>query len=207
MKIYDISVELYNKMLKWPSDPEIKFEAFSSIKNGGKANVTNIKCGSHSGTHIDAPYHFILKGKGIDKIKLDSLIGDAWVREIHSDKIKLSDIQNVDYKKYKRILFKTKNSRLLKNNKFYPNYVYLDYPAAEFLVKQKIKLVGIDYLSIERYKSKDHKVHQILLKNNVVIIETLDLSKVKEGEYFLLALPIKIRGGDGAPARVVLIKK
>ncbi len=206
MKIYDLSVYIHSKMLKWPTDPEIDIVSFSSIKNGDKANLSFLKFGSHTGTHIDAPYHFNLQGKTVDKLNLYDLIGEVLVVEVNSNKITTKEIKNIDFNKYKRIIFKTKNSKLIKCRKFNPEYVYLDYSAAKLLIKNKIRVVGIDYLSIEKFDSKEHKIHKLLTENNVIIIETLDLNKVIAGEYFLVALPIKIRNCDAAPARVVLIK-
>jgi len=205
MKIYDLSVNIYSNMLKWPSDPEIEIRPFLSIKNGAPANLSILNMGSHTGTHIDAPYHFNLNGKTVDKLSLYDLIGEAIVVEIKSDVISVNELKNIDLKKYKRILFKTKNS-MFQTNKFNPDYTYLDFPAAKELLKNNVKLVGIDYLSIEKFDSKTHNVHKILTQNNIIILETLNLSKINPGEYFLVALPLKIKNCDGAPARVVLIK-
>lgn len=206
MKIYDVSLEISNSTIKWPSDPEIEIKDFISIKNGAPANLLTLKFGSHTATHIDAPYHFFKNGNTVDKLKPELFIGKCFVMEIKGDSIKIEDLKNFDFKKYNRILFKTKNSKLLTKKFFSKNYVYLDYDAAKFLVKKNVKLVGIDYLSIEEFNSQEHKVHRLLLKKNIVIIEGLNLSKVKSGEYYIIALPLKIKDGDGSPCRVILLK-
>lgn len=205
-KIIDISIELSENLVKWPGDPAIKFSSHKSIEYGDKANVLKICSGSHAGTHIDAPYHFLKNGNTIDKMKLESLIGPCFIKEINGTAIKKSDLKNIKKNKYKRILFKTKNSkrRLLFKKKFTPDYVYLSLPAAYECIKKGIKVIGIDYLSIEKYKG-DGSVHNLLLKNKIIIIEGLDLRRVKEKEYYLIALPLKIKKGDGAPSRVVLM--
>ncbi|MBN1899525.1 MAG: cyclase family protein [Spirochaetes bacterium] len=205
-KIHDISLSIYPGMLKWPDDPPIQFSSFASMARGDKVNLNLLIMGSHTGTHIDAPFHFQKKGKKIDTIPLDILVGQALVVQVSSGCISLKDVKNIDYNQYKRILFKTKNSRFLKKKKFRTDYVYLDYPAACFLVKKGVKVIGIDYLSIEKYGSADHKVHKILTRNNVIIIEGLDLSRIKPKDYLLMALPLKIKKGDGSPCRVALIE-
>jgi len=206
MKIYDLTITINNETLKWPSDPDIEIKKFLSIKNGDKVNLSILKLGSHTGTHIDAPFHFLKNGKSIDKIDIKNLIGKCFVKFVNSDVITIEEIKDIDYKNYDKILFKTKNSKYLKKVKFFKNYVYLSKEAAGFLVKKKVKLIGIDYLSIEGFGSVDNYVHKILLKNEVIIIEGLDMSKVGEGEYFLISLPLKLGGLDGSPARVILIK-
>lgn len=142
----------------------------------------------------------------MDTLSLYDLVGEALVVQVNADKIFAEALQDIDFKKYKRILFKTKNSALLKSETFNPEYVALDYSAAELLVKNGIWVVGIDYLSIEAFDTEEHPVHKVLTDNDVIIIETLDLSNVEPGEYFMVALPMKLKGCDGAPARVVLIK-
>lgn len=206
MKIYDLSVNIYSNMLKWPSDPEIKINPVLSIENGASVNLSIFNMGSHTGTHIDAPYHFNPDGKTVDKLSLYDLIGEALVVEIKSDIISVNELKNIDLNRYKRILFKTKNSSYLRRKEFCTKYTYLDYRAAKKLVRYNVKLVGIDYLSIEKFDSRTHNVHKILTRNNIIILETLKLSKIKPGKYFLVALPLKIKNCDAAPARVVLIK-
>ncbi len=209
MKIYDLSVNINSNMLKWPSDPKIKVDKVSSIENGDIANVSSLSMGSHTGTHIDAPYHFNINGKKVDEIDLNDLIGTVLVVEVYNKKsIDYDDIKELELDKYKRIIFKTDNTinGLMRKEEFDERYVSLDISAAEFLVQHNVKVVGIDYLSIESYTAKVPEVHRLLTKNNVIIIEGLNLSEVDSGEYLLIAMPIKIKGCDGAPSRIALIK-
>ena len=163
-------------------------------------------CSSHTGTHIDAPYHFTPNGKTIDQLNLQDLVGDALVVQINADTITAEALQDINFTNYTRILFKTQNSELLQSEEFHTDYVSLDHSAAEFLVRNNVRVVGIDYLSIEAFETEEHSVHTILTGNDVIIIESLDLVAVKPGAYFMVALPLKLRGCDGAPARVVLIE-
>ena len=139
-------------------------------------------------------------------MSLYDLIGEALVVQIDADAITADELRDVDFKTYKRILFKTRNSELLKSEEFSREYVALDYSAAELLVKNGVRVVGIDYLSIEELDTETHSVHKILTENGVIIIETLDLSNVEPGAYFMVALPLKLKNSDGAPARVVLVE-
>ncbi len=207
-KIYDLSINIKNNMIKWPSDPEISIKDLYSIKKGDNLNFKEVNFGVHTGTHIDAPYHFNNKGKKIHQLNLYDLIGEVYVKEIDSPVINKKVLKNIDLLKYKRILFKTLNSKLqLLNKKFFTeNYVHITKDGAKYLAKNKIKVVGIDYLSIESYKNKKGDAHKILTNANIIILESLNLSKVKEGSYLLIALPIKLYNSDGAPARIVLIK-
>ena len=205
-KIYDLSVSIYPGMLTWVDDPGVTLTQTASIRDGDTHNLSRLACSSHTGTHIDAPYHFTREGKTVDRLSLHDLIGEALVVEVSADKITAEALRDVDFRKYKRILFKTRNSELLKTEEFNREYVALDYSAAELLVKNGIRVVGIDYLSIEAFETEEHKVHKLLTENEVIIIETVDLSEVEPGAYFMVALPLKLKGCDGAPARVVLIE-
>jgi arylformamidase len=205
-KIYDLSVAIYPGMLKWIDDQDVKLTQESSIRNGDAYNFSRLTCSTHIGTHIDAPYHFTADGKTIDQLNLYDLIGEALVVRIDADTITADELRDIDFKTYKRILFKTRNSELLKSETFHKDYVALDYSAAELIVKNGVRVVGIDYLSIEELETEEHPVHKLLTENEVIIIETLDLSKIEPGAYFLVALPLKLRNSEGAPARVVLVE-
>jgi len=205
-KIYDLSVSIYPGMLKWIDDQDVELTQETSIRNDDAYNFSRVTLSTHIGTHIDAPYHFTADGKTVDRLSLHDLIGEALVVQIGAEVITADELRDVDLKKYKRILFKTRNSELLKSEKFNRGYVALDYSAAELLVKNNVRVVGIDYLSIEELETEEHPVHKLLTENGVIIIETLDLSNVEPGAYFLVALPLKLKGCDGAPARVVLVE-
>ncbi|MCL5673435.1 MAG: cyclase family protein [Deltaproteobacteria bacterium] len=204
----DVSLTVEDGMVHWPKDPEVIIKQFSSIKNGDAANNTHLSFGTHTGTHIDAPRHFYEDGIGIDKIKLEALTGECSVIEvpekyeaITEDFLKMQNINNGG-----RILFKTKNSKIISRDKnFHEDYVYVASDAAKYMVEKGIILVGVDYLSVEGY-GKGHETHRTLLGAGVVIIESLYLEQVEPGNYKLIAFPIKIKDSDGAPARVILEK-
>ena len=192
-------------MLLWPDDPRVQVTQVASIKKGDPYTISQFTCGTHSGTHIDAPYHFTQDGTTIDQVSLNDLIGEALVVQVDADRITADVLRDIAFTTYRRILFKTRNSELLRDEAFHEEYVSLELSAAKVLVENGVRVVGIDYLSIEAYDSADHPVHKLLTEHNVVILEGLDLSAVEPGVYFLVALPLKLQGADGAPARVVLV--
>ena len=208
MIFHDVSVLISDELPIWPGDPGISVKLTSSLNRGDNANVSLIKMGVHTGTHIDAPFHFEPNGKTIDQLPIEVLIGPCRVIEVlHvNESIDLSVLKKLDLGGSVRILFKTRNSRWWENNEteFRKNFVYLSEEGARYLIEQGVKLVGIDYLSIEQFKTLNHETHHLLLRNQVIIIEGLNLSGVTEGEYELMALPLKLKGADGSPARVVL---
>ena len=208
MKLHDVSILISEDIPIWPNDPGISMDLTRSIARGDNANVTRLNMGVHTGTHIDAPFHFEPNKATIDQLSLDVLIGPCRVFEIPeiSKAIGPSDLEKLDFDNHIRVLFKTRNSELWKNGErvFKKDFVHMHLEGAKFLIDQSIKLVGIDYLSIENYGSLDHATHHLLLRNNVVILEGLDLSSVSPGDYELIALPLKLKGADGSPARVVL---
>lgn len=208
MKIYDISVPVHEGMPTWPSDPGLKLTLASSFAKGGSANVTRIEMGAHTGTHMDAPFHFEPDGYGIDRLRLDVLIGTCRVFDLMGTEghISRAVLENCDLRGVTRALFRTKNSlRWARDeHEFDKQFIAVVADGAEYLVEKGVKLVGVDYLSVEPYGSKEHPVHHTLLRAEVVIIEGLNLSAVTAGDYELIALPVKLQGADGAPARVVL---
>ncbi|HHT9151326.1 MAG TPA: cyclase family protein [Candidatus Wujingus californicus] len=207
MKLYDITLTISESIITWPRDPKISIQKTRLISKGNSCNVSELKFGSHCGTHIDAPYHFEENGIKIDQIPLDYLIGDVIVFNIkNKEKIDLEDIKSLKLNYINRVIFKTINSTYWKLPEFKSDFVYLTKEAAQYLVDSSIKLVGIDYLSIEKYGNKGADTHHTLLKNGIVVIEGLDLSEVEAGNYELIALPLKIKDCDGSPARVILRK-
>ena len=207
MKIYDITVPIRTAMPIYDGDPAVKIEPASSLSNGDSANVSVLHFGAHTGTHVDAPAHFIAGAAKIDSLSLDILIGPARVvrvpddiKEIDSDFLESCDLDRVE-----RVLFHTRNSNLW-NEDFRKDFTHLLPEAAELLVSHGVRLVGTDYLSIEKFHSGHHRTHLALLSNGVVIVEGLNLSNVPVGDYELICLPLKIAegAGDGAPARAVL---
>jgi arylformamidase len=205
--IYDVSVPITTTMPVWPSDPPVKLTPTSHLSRDKShtVRVTRIEMGSHTGTHIDAPWHMVEGGHRLNQISLETLIGPAVVLEISGVKsLKRSDVDKFSFNGIECVLFKTDNSQHWNDKKFYEQFVYLEPEAAEFLVERGIKVVGIDYLSIDEFKSESHPTHFVLLKRNVVIIEGLDLSRVPPGTYQMTALPLNLQDVDGAPTRVIL---
>jgi len=208
VKIQDISVLVQNGMPTWPGDPKLSLQLANSIARGDVANVTRIEMGAHTGTHMDAPFHFIANGRGIDQLPLDVLIGPCRVFDLRGDPghITRAALEKCDWAGVTRALFKTRNSQHWANDdrEFDKQFVAIAGDAARYLVERKVKLVGVDYLSVEAFGSKQFPAHEALLGAGVVIIETLNLSGVAAGDYELIALPLKLKDTDGAPARVVL---
>jgi arylformamidase len=204
MKIYDITVDLSNELPTFPGDPPFLIEPVTRLARGDEANVSRISISSHGGTHLDPPRHFNDQGNSVDQIPLSLLVGDALLVELNGiTAIGKGDLAQFPLKGENRLLLKTDNSRLWGNPAFSGNFAYLTADGARYLVETGLKLVGIDYLSIERLDGEG-EVHRILLDNGVVILEGLDLTGVPGGNYELICLPLKIRGGDGAPVRAIL---
>jgi arylformamidase len=189
-------------------DPQVSVARSSSIENGDPANVSMIAMGAHTGTHIDAPRHFIEDGAPIDRISLDAVIGPARVIELSDVReISRTVIDSLCLEGEKRLLFKTANSLLWREPCFVKEFVYLTECASDYLVEIETSLVGIDYLSIERYGADRPVAHRTLLKAGVVILEGLNLSGIQPGCYKLLCLPLRIKDADGSPCRAILIEE
>jgi arylformamidase len=207
---YDVTVPLSNDLPTYPGDPGIKISNWRSLSKGDSANVSMVSFGAHTGTHVDAPAHFIEGAGKVENLPLDALIGQAMVVEA-PDEYRVIDEDfvraNVAHGTA-RVLFKTRNSAFWNEPKpqFHTDFTYLTVEAATLLRDQGAKLVGIDYLSIEKSKSPGHPTHVALLSRGIVILEGLNLSDVPAGRYELICLPLKLRSelGDGAPARAVL---
>ena len=202
----DISVELTNGMVHWPDDPPVEIKQILNMKKGDECNLTHLSMAAHAGTHMDAPHHFRQSGTSIDKMPPAAAIGKARVIEIvHKEFITVEEIRPNRIRKGERILFKTQNSKTRWANKpFKKDFVHLSVDAAQFLSDKKVQTIGIDYLSIGGYGGNVVEVHNVILKAGIWVIEGLDLSKVKPGNYELNCLPIKIAGSDGAPARALV---
>ena len=206
-RIYDISVPIRSGGLVYPGNPEIDISLQQAVAKGASANVSNIRFGSHTGTHADAARHFFDDGQPVDMIPLDRLIGPALLIGF-SDSVRsvgAADLREHDLKNHKRVLLRTRNSAFLSQKDFVTDYTYLAPDGAQYLVDKGVELVGIDYLSIEQFHSGHHRTHRTLLERSVVIVEGLDLSVPAPGEYEFIWLPLRIEGCDGAPARAVLI--
>ena len=211
MPIYDISVPVAPGMIPtYPGDPVIEIESWSALSRGDAANVSALHFGAHTGTHIDAPAHFIADAPEVWTLPLETLIGPARVVELPDDvrAINSTHIIMQEFDGATRVLFKTRNSAFWNDQRaeFRRDFTYLTADGARTLVGRGVKLVGIDYLSIEQFGSTTFEAHIALLARGVVILEGLDLRAVPAGTYELICLPLKIAGGsgDGAPVRAVL---
>jgi len=204
---HDVSLVFSPDIVIFPGDPELQITCHMSIKNGDVANVSIMRYGSHTGTHIDAPRHFEESGAAVDELALDHFIGKAKVFEVLRDSdIGVEDIKTFDIQKGDIILFKTKNSQFVEDKEFRKDFAYITPEAAGYLADIGIKTLGFDYLSVEQYGSADFGAHHALLSKGVVLIEGLVLKDIKPGEYDFVALPLNIRGGNGSPVRAVLIE-
>jgi arylformamidase len=208
MRTYDITLTITPQTIVWPGDSPVSLKRTSSIASGDNSNVSEINMSCHTGTHVDAPDHFLNNGITVDDLTLDLLVGRAYVVHLPDvSMITASVLMRADIPpRTRRLLFKTRNSTLWANGNtvFQTDFVALSVDAAELLVDRHVKLVGIDYLSIAPYKSGT-AVHTILLSAGVVVVEGLDLSQVSQGRYNLHCLPLKLGGADGAPTRAVLV--
>jgi arylformamidase len=205
---YDITQILAPEIVVYPGDPAVLIEHSLSIERGDIVNLSNISMGTHTGTHVDAPKHFYDQGLTIDQLALDYFIGPAKVFELlDRPAISRADLLPFEIQKGDIILLKTRNSALLAKTEFDLQFAYLEPEAAEYLAAIGIRTLGFDYLTIDPYGSLDFKAHYTLLGQNIVIIEGLNLSEINPGEYQMVALPLKLKDGNGSPARVVLIKE
>jgi arylformamidase len=211
MQIYDISVPIVpGETPVFPGDPGIEVSSFLSIERGDAANVTALNFGAHTGTHVDAPAHFIEGAPKLQTLSLEAFAGEARVVEIERDALAVEERHVTDetIKGATRVLFKTRNSAFWADprGRFREDFTYITPEAARALVSRGVRLVGIDYLSVEKFGSEGFETHIELLSNGVVIVEGLDLRAVEPGIYELVCLPLKVAAGsgDGAPARAIL---
>jgi len=206
MKIYDITWPILPGMAVWPGQPPVELARLRSMDNGERNNLSTLSCSVHSGTHMDAPVHFLADGIDITALPLDVMLGPARVIELpDADVITAASLAKFDVTGVTRLLYKTRNSRLSRDV-FHKDFVFMTLDAAEWLISQGIRLVGADYLGVEIFGS-DGSVHRKLLGAGVIIVEGLDLADVPPGDYKLYCLPLKLVGSDGAPARAVLVKE
>ncbi len=204
-RIYDVSLTLDADTPTWPGNPPFRLESFKDMARGDSSNVSRLLLGTHAGTHVDAPRHFLPAGRGIDALDPHILLGPARVYQLgdihHLDS---ATLEKLDMHNTTRLLLGTRNSQLLRQGSFTADFAYLDESACRYIVESGVKLVGVDYLSVEAWEAPGRPAHHILLGAGVIIIEGLYLGRVPAGEYDLLCLPLKIRHADGAPARVFL---
>ena len=208
MKIYDITNTISAETPIYKGDPGVDITSFKAIARGDSANVSHIACGVHTATHVDAPNHFIEGGRRVHELDLEKLTGPCRVIHMADDVVGIKPEHVGEISGVSRVLFKTRNSAFWNEPElgFRSDFSYLTPETANYLVEKSIVLVGIDYLSIEKSGSPDHPVHITLLKNEVVILEGVDLRQIPPGDYELICLPLKYDGstGDGSPARTIL---
>ncbi|HTR37442.1 MAG TPA: cyclase family protein [Bryobacteraceae bacterium] len=204
----DISVPLRPGMVCWPGDAPFERRDALTLATGGECNLSELSLTAHTGTHIDAPRHYLTGGAGIDAMPINATVGRARVIAIQDPElIRISEIEASHLAKGDRVLFKTQNSaRCWKTGHFESDYIYIPPDTARFLAACGVQTVGIDYLSVGGTGPQGAETHRILLSAGVWIIESLNLEHVEPGEYELVCLPLKILGSDGAPARAVLRK-
>lgn len=206
MTLYDISLPVRTGMPRFLDDPEVLVEPFRFVGRGDPYNVSRLTLGTHTGTHVDAPRHFLAHGLSVDQLDLGTLNGPCRVVALgaESTAVETSNLPT-GRTRLDRILFRTRNSLQWREHAPSPaEPVQLSLDAARALIRRKVRLVGIDGLSIERARDGQYPVHRLLLQHGVAILEGLDLSEVRAGRYELHCLPLRLAGGDGAPARAYL---
>jgi arylformamidase len=203
--LIDVSVPLARGIPTYPGNPEFQLQPVQRIAEGASSNVSRLVMGTHAGTHIDAPRHFFDDGAAVDELALDLLIGMARVVEIRRrGGISSTDLAGLGLREDVRVLLKTPNSALWNTSAFHQDYTHLTEDGARYLVDNGVKVIGIDYLSIEQFKKPGAPAHRALLSAGTIIIEGLNLSEAAPGVYEMYCLPLRVAGADGAPARVVL---
>jgi len=204
MKIYDVTVPLSKELVVYPGDPHVKINRRTKLnEDDGKYNLSRYSFGSHAGTHVDPPFHLIEGGLTVDQLPLELLLGRARVVEVTAPVIDEAVLEEFDFTVDARVLFKTRNSYLWSQKNFVKDYVHITPGAARSLINDGIKVVGIDYLSVDKFDAEP-ETHMAFLQAGTIIVEGLDLREVEAGDYEMLCLPLKVKDGDGAPARVVL---
>ncbi|HEY7924313.1 MAG TPA: cyclase family protein [Vicinamibacteria bacterium] len=204
VKIHDVTVPLVPGLVVFPGDPPLVVER---VQQAGDApyGLSRLSLTTHSGTHVDAPSHFVAGGATVDELPLEILMGKTRVVELMArERVERADLESLDLRDDLRVLLKTRMSGQLLKSGYQEDHVYLTEDAAVYLVQAGLKLVGFDYLSIDRFGNAGFLAHHALLGAGVIVVEGLDLSEVEPGEYDMACLPLRVGGGDGAPARVVL---
>jgi arylformamidase len=205
-KWIDISVPIKSGMVHWPDNPPVKVGKMLDMGCGDICNVSTLSMGSHTGTHMDGPLHFIRDGASLDRMPMEATIGPARVVEVRdNESVKPGHLKGLRLRRGERILFKTRNSaRSWKTDAFDEQFIYISKEAAQVLVDRGVRTVGVDYLSVGGFKKDGVETHHILLGAGIWVIEGLNFSGVKPGRYELVCLPLKVLDSDGAPARAVL---
>lgn len=202
---YDISVTIDPRMLIYPGDTPFAKKYLHHFDHQDTLVISQFWMHAHCGTHVDAPYHFIQQGKKITDLSIDKFCGPAKVIPIEKASITIDEVSQYDITAGDIVLFKTKNQHLLTSGVFHEEYVFLDKKCAQYLVQKRVKMVGIDYLSIDPFGKAGS--HHVLLGNDILILEMIDLRAVEAGDYYLYAFPLKIMDAEATPVRAVLEKR
>jgi arylformamidase len=204
----DISMPLENGMVQWPGDARFELRETLKIAHGDPCNLTELRTCAHVGTHMDAPKHFLEGGVGMEALRIEAVAGRARIIEIRDPElIRVAELEPHRPARGERLLFKTANSRPgFKTGEFCERFVHMPAATASYLAECGVLTVGVDYLSVGGYQADGAETHRILLGAGAWIIEGLDLEHVDAGDYELVCLPLKIMGGDGAPARAIVRK-
>jgi arylformamidase len=202
----DVSVPLRTGMVNWPGDPPVRISHVLDIERGDPCTVSLLEMGAHTGTHMDAPAHFLRGGIGIDDMPLNTAIGSARVITIRDrESVKPDELVRHAIRRGERILLKTRNSdHCWDTDGFVEDFVYISAAGARYLAERQVRLVGVDYLSVGGFRADGLETHQALLNAGIWIIEGLNLKRAPSGRVQLVCLPVKIAGGDGAPARALV---
>jgi arylformamidase len=207
MKLIDVSVPLDATLATYPHNTPFSLEAMKRIARGDSSNVSTLHMSAHAGTHVDAPRHFFDAGPATEALSLELLIGRTRVAAVNGGAtIDAEHLATIDLSGTERLLIKTRNSALWGSPEFHTDYVGVSESGARHLVEHGIKVVGVDYLSVEQFRTPGAPAHHVLLGAGVVVIEGLNLRDVDPGDYDMYCLPLRIVGSDGAPARVVLAR-
>ena len=204
MSFHDISLKLTGETVRWVTAPPFELEERRRMSKGDPNNSSALNMSVHSGTHIDAPFHFVADGNTIDQLPLERFIGPALVYAVEAKRyIPKEHVAGIRLDGATRVLFKTRNSELLHQREYDPDFVAFSVEAAQSLVELGVELVGLDYLSVA-HADEQVPVHRAFLDHGVVLLEGIDLSAVAPGRYELMCLPIPLGDSDGAPCRAVL---
>jgi arylformamidase len=204
VRYYDISLNLSSETVRWVAAPALEFMERRRINRGDATNASAVTMSVHSGTHVDAPFHFVPDGATIDALPLETFIGPALVHAVDAERyITEEHVNAIELGGTTRVLFKTRNSGLLRKPAYDPDFVAFSPGAARALVNRGVRLVGLDYLSVA-HADEQVPVHRAFLDHGVILLEGIDLLEIEPGRYELICFPLRLRGSDGAPCRAVL---
>jgi arylformamidase len=205
MKLIDVTVPIDSSLATYPGNTPFALDAIKRLANGDSSNLSSLRMSAHAGTHVDAPRHFFDDGGGPETLPLEMLCGRTRVVELTTRRaVTAEDLAGFDLSEDLRLLLKTHNSTLWGSPEFHPDFIGVTEGAARFLVDRGVKVLGVDYLSVEVFKTPGAPAHRVLLGSGTIVIEGLNLRDVEPGTYEMFCLPLPVVGADGAPARVVL---